>query len=141
MWERQLTLTKLFGGLSYEKIRRYNNSPPYVMARWLPQQIPPLNFLELHSKILMTYHLISNVTEWLLQVGVTMQLLCRNAGSTAKGGILHWSFSFRPRGSYIDTGIRVCACLLVYFFANFGIAIKEISSQTKVPNLHKLGVF
>ena len=32
-------LTKLFGGLSYEKIRRYNNSPPYVTARWLPQQI------------------------------------------------------------------------------------------------------
>ena len=24
----------------------YNNSPPYVMARWLPQQIPQLNFLE-----------------------------------------------------------------------------------------------
>ena len=38
-------LTKLFGGLSYEKIRRYNNSPPYVTARWPPQQIPPLNFL------------------------------------------------------------------------------------------------
>ena len=26
----------LFGGLSYEKIRRYNNSPPYVTARWPP---------------------------------------------------------------------------------------------------------
>ena len=38
-------LTKLFGGLSYEQIRRYSNSPPYVTARWLPQQIPPLNFL------------------------------------------------------------------------------------------------
>ena len=38
-------LTKLFGGLSYEKILRYNNSPPYMMARWLPQKIPPLNFL------------------------------------------------------------------------------------------------
>ena len=38
-------LTKLFGGLSYEKIRRYSNSPPYVTARWPPQQIPPLNFL------------------------------------------------------------------------------------------------
>ena len=35
---------KLLGGLNYEKIQRYNNSPPYVMARWLPQQIPPLNF-------------------------------------------------------------------------------------------------
>ena len=30
-------ITKLFGGLSYKKIRRYNNSPPYVVARWLPQ--------------------------------------------------------------------------------------------------------
>ena len=39
--------TKLLGGLSYEKILRYNNSPPYVTARWPPQQIPPLNFLEL----------------------------------------------------------------------------------------------
>ena len=36
-------LMKLFGGVSYKKIRRYNNSPPYVMARWPPQQIPPLN--------------------------------------------------------------------------------------------------
>ena len=35
----------LFGGLSYKKIRRYNNSPPYVTARWPPQQIPPKNFL------------------------------------------------------------------------------------------------
>ena len=38
-------LTKLFCRLSCEKIRRYNNSPPYVTARWPPQQIPPLNFL------------------------------------------------------------------------------------------------
>ena len=38
-------LIKLLGGLNYEIIRRYNNSPPYVMARWPPQQIPPLNFL------------------------------------------------------------------------------------------------
>ena len=39
-------LMKLFGWLSYQKIRRYNNSPPYVTARWPPQQIPPLDFLE-----------------------------------------------------------------------------------------------
>ena len=39
-------LMKLLGGLSYEKIRRYNNSPPYVTARWPPQQIPPFNFLD-----------------------------------------------------------------------------------------------
>ena len=38
-------LKKLLGGLSYEKIRRYNNSPPYMMARWPPQQILPLHFL------------------------------------------------------------------------------------------------
>ena len=41
--------TKLFGRLNYEKIQRYNNSPPYVMARWLPQQIPPLNSLGAQS--------------------------------------------------------------------------------------------
>ena len=43
-------LTKLLDGLSYEKIQRYNNSPPYVTARWPPQQIPPLNFLVKNSK-------------------------------------------------------------------------------------------
>ena len=37
--------SRLLGRLSSEKIQRYNNSPPYVTARWLPQQIPPLNFL------------------------------------------------------------------------------------------------
>ena len=37
-------LVKLFGGFSYKNIRRYNNFPPYVMVRWPPQQIPPLNF-------------------------------------------------------------------------------------------------
>ena len=31
--------------LSYEKIWRYNNSSPYVTARWLPLQIPPFNVL------------------------------------------------------------------------------------------------
>ena len=31
----------LLGGLGYKKIRRYNNSTPYMTARWLPQQIPP----------------------------------------------------------------------------------------------------
>ena len=30
-------LTKLLGGLSYENNRKYNNSPPYVTARWPPQ--------------------------------------------------------------------------------------------------------
>ena len=39
-------LMKLLDGLNYEKIRRYNNSPPYVTARWPPQQIPLLNFLD-----------------------------------------------------------------------------------------------
>ena len=34
-------LTKLFGGLSYENILRYNNLSPCVTARWPPQQIPP----------------------------------------------------------------------------------------------------
>ena len=42
-------LTKLLGGLSYKQIRRYNKSPPYVMARWPSQQMPPLNFLGLKS--------------------------------------------------------------------------------------------
>ena len=40
--ERQRTLAKLLGGLSCETIQRYNKLPPYVMARWLPQQISPL---------------------------------------------------------------------------------------------------
>ena len=47
--EKQLSLltglTKSFGRLSYKKIRWYNNSLPYMTARWPPQQIPPLNFL------------------------------------------------------------------------------------------------
>ena len=38
-------------------------------------------------------------------------------------------------------GIRICACLLGYFFAKFGIAIGGFSSETKEPKLHKLGVF
>ena len=31
--------------VSYEKIMRYNKSPPYMTARWPPQQILPLNCL------------------------------------------------------------------------------------------------
>ena len=50
--ERQSSrLTKLLGGLNYEKIQRYNNSPPYMMARWLPQQIPPLNFADYDTEL------------------------------------------------------------------------------------------
>ena len=45
------------------------------------------------------------------------------------GGFSHWH------------GIRICACLLGRFFAKFGIAIGEFSSETKEPKLHKLGVF
>ena len=30
-------IKKLLGGLSYEKIRKYNNSPPYVTARFPPE--------------------------------------------------------------------------------------------------------
>ena len=48
-------VTKLFGGLSYEKIWRYNNSPPYMTARWPPQQIPPLNFLG-HTRLSRRLH-------------------------------------------------------------------------------------
>ena len=56
-------LTKLFGGLSYKKIQRYNNSPPYVMARWLPQQIPPLNFLDGVGTSAIELHKISNAID------------------------------------------------------------------------------
>ena len=45
------SLMKLFGGLSYETIQRYSNSSLYVMARWPPQQIPPLNFLGLNPVV------------------------------------------------------------------------------------------
>ena len=37
--------THTYSGLSYEKIRRYNNSASYVTSRWPPQRIPLLNFL------------------------------------------------------------------------------------------------
>ena len=52
MQENNSRLTKLFGGLSYEKIRRYNNVPLYVTARWLPQQIPHFTFPCLDSILL-----------------------------------------------------------------------------------------
>ena len=45
MQERQLTLNEIAWWLNCKKIQRYNNSPPYMTSRWLPQQIPPLNFL------------------------------------------------------------------------------------------------
>ena len=38
-------LTNHLASLATQKIRRYNNSPSYVTARWPPQQIPSLNFL------------------------------------------------------------------------------------------------
>ena len=41
--EGQLTLNGIL--LICEQIRRYNNSPTYVTARWAPKQIPPLNFI------------------------------------------------------------------------------------------------
>ena len=37
--------TPFLTGLAMKKIRRYNNTPPYVTARWPPQQIPALNIL------------------------------------------------------------------------------------------------
>ena len=37
-------LTKLFGGLSYKKIRRYNNSPPYVHGKMAPTTDSPFKF-------------------------------------------------------------------------------------------------
>ena len=44
--ERQLKLNEIaWGGLSTKKYGGYKNSPPYVTARWPPQQISPLNFL------------------------------------------------------------------------------------------------
>ena len=47
--ERQLTHNEIAWRVWLRKIRRYNNSPPYVMAKWPPQQIPPLNFLVFSS--------------------------------------------------------------------------------------------
>ena len=54
-----------------------------------------------------------------------------------------YSFHTRCRGGGFSHwhGIRICACLLGHFFAKFGIAIGEFSSETKEPKLHKLGVF
>ena len=54
--ERQHTLTpftKFLGGLSSkdnDKNPEINNSPPYVTATWPPQQLPPLNFLAIHTE-------------------------------------------------------------------------------------------
>ena len=45
------------------------------------------------------------------------------------GGYSHWH------------GIRICACLLGWFFTDFGIAMGWFSSQMNTPNLWKLGVF
>ena len=67
--------TKLFGGLSYEQIRRYNNSPPYVTARWLPQQIPPLNFREFFTK----KHSIMNMEIFALHL--VLRFSCSNQPS------------------------------------------------------------
>ena len=44
-------LMKLLGGLPTKKIWRYNNSPPYVVARWPPQQIPPLKLPGKHGQV------------------------------------------------------------------------------------------
>ena len=43
-------LTKLLGRLK-GKIQRCNNSTPYMMARWPPQQTPSLNFLGFSSLV------------------------------------------------------------------------------------------
>ena len=43
--------TKWFGRLSYKRIWRYNNSPPYETARWLPH-IFPLNFLGIECRMI-----------------------------------------------------------------------------------------
>ena len=44
-------IVKLLGGLNDEKIRRYNNSPPYVRARWMRRPIPLLISLMLFQHI------------------------------------------------------------------------------------------
>ena len=56
----------LAGLLATKKIRWYNNSPPYVTARWPPQQIPPLNFLDCNSVEALMYQMIcgEKVVEW-----------------------------------------------------------------------------
>ena len=54
----------LLGALSWEQILRYNNSPPYVAARWLPQQIPSLNsfgYIPLHFEL---FHMRHDQGEW-----------------------------------------------------------------------------
>ena len=50
--ERQLTLNKIIWRLSYKKIRRYNNSPPYVMARWPSCNRSPSKFPWLHPTLI-----------------------------------------------------------------------------------------
>ena len=38
-------------------------------------------------------------------------------------------------------GIRICACLLGFYFTKFDIVIGGFLSEMKEPKLHKLGVF
>ena len=52
-----------------------------------------------------------------------------------------WKHWFRGGGFSHWHGIRICTCLLGRFFAKFGMAIGDVSSETKEPKLHKLGVF
>ena len=59
--------SRLLGGLHYEKIHRHNNSPPYVMTRWLLQQIPPLNSMVLvhcGTRFLLTGLVLSTFLVW-----------------------------------------------------------------------------
>ena len=58
--EKQLTLNEIAWRAELQKIRRYNNSPPYPTARWSPQQIPPLNFLvsNLHESVNCLFSLV-----------------------------------------------------------------------------------
>ena len=72
---------------------------------------------------------LSSGTSWPVQKNVVQIKSDPPGGGGGGGRFSHWH----------DIGI--CACLLGCFFANFGLAIGGFLSQTKAPNLHKLGVF
>ena len=98
-------LMKLFGGLSYEKISRYNNSPPYVMARWSPQQIPTLNFLE------QTWKRVSKTWGGFPGPGMGWRTV---TGTRVTSGAHHCKF---PK-------IEMCKCLWMFSFFSLSKALR-----------------
>ena len=77
-------LTKLLCGFNYEKIRRYNNSPPHVTARWPLQQIPLL--LQCAITIYIIYYFGRLYFDQLdyFELGYSIHRVCWKIGKTRR---------------------------------------------------------